>query len=67
MKGYYVIPTESDLIEITGKGAKAKAIKVGKKFYNNGDKEVFISHFDDDNPDGFAAGEETIFIKDLFK
>lgn len=65
MKGYYVIWNE-DTEEFSGRGAKARAIKRGKEIYNQGlDKEVFIQHFNDDNDDGFFAGEETIFIKNL--
>lgn len=64
-KGYYIIPTAGDPIEITGKGAKVKALNQAKDLYNKGDKEIFIIRFDDDNCDGFMAGEKTIFIKDL--
>lgn len=65
MKGYYVIWKE-DTEEFSGRGAKAAAIKRGKEIYSQGlDKEVFIQRFDDDNYNGYFAGEETTFIKDL--
>ena len=65
MKGYYVIWNE-DTEEFSGRGAKASAIKRAKEIYNTGlDKEVFIQRFDDDNCDGYFAGEATIFIKNI--
>ena len=65
MKGYYVIPTTGEPIEITGKGAKSKALKMAIDIYNNGDSEVFIQRFNDDNPDGYFNNEELIRIADI--
>ncbi len=62
MKGYYVIWNE-DTEEFK---TKNQALKRAKQIYNEGlDKEVFIQRFDDHNPDGYFAGEETIFIKNI--
>ena len=62
MKGWYVIWTE-DTEEFR---TKREALKRAKEIYKKGlDTEVFIQHFNDNNPDGYFAGEETIFIKKL--
>ena len=62
MTGWYVIWTEGTEEFRT----KREALKRAKEIYNSGlDNEVFIQHFDDSNPDGYFAGEETIFIKNL--
>lgn len=62
MKGWYVIWNE-DTEEFR---TKREALKRAKQIYNEGlDKEVFIQRFDDDNPNGYFAGEETIFIKNI--
>lgn len=66
MRGYYVIPTEGEPIEIDGKGAKSKALKIAKDIYQNGDDDVFIQRFNDDNPDGYFANEELIRIADIY-
>lgn len=66
MVGYYVIPTEGELIEITGKGAKSKALKLAKDIYQNGDNGVFIQRFNDDNPNGYFDNEEQIRLADIF-
>ena len=65
MRGYYVIPTNDEPIEITGRGAKSKSLKIAKELYQNGDADVFIQKFDDDNPSGYFANEEQIRIADL--
>ena len=65
MKGYYVIPSDSDPIEYTGRNAKRRALKMGIIIYRMGDEEVFIQAFDDDDPDGCFASGETIFIKHI--
>ena len=67
MKGYYVIPKNGDPIEFTGQRARKRAITKAKQLYLQGDSEVFIQHFDDDNPDGYFAGEEMIYAKDLIE
>lgn len=67
MKGYYIIPSDKDLIEITGRNARERAIKEATDLYNQGDKEVFVQQFNDDDSDGFTANGETIFIKKLVK
>ncbi len=61
MKGWYVIHT-NDTEEFR---TKKDALKRAKEIYRKVDKEVFIQHFDDNNLDGFLAGEKIIFIKDL--
>lgn len=62
MKGYYVIWSE-DTEEFK---TKKEALKRAKEIYNAGlDDEVFIQAFNDNNSDGYFAGEETIFIKNL--
>jgi len=62
MKGYYVIWTE-DTEEYK---TKKEALKRAKEIYKQGlDNEVFIQRFNDANPDGYFAGEETIFIKNI--
>lgn len=66
MRGYYVIPTEGEPIEITGKGAKSKALKLAKDIYQNGDNGVFIQRFNDDNPNGYFDNEEQIRIADIY-
>lgn len=66
MRGYYVIPTEGEPIEITGKGAKSKALKIAKDIYQNGDNDVFIQKFNDDNPNGYFDNEEQIRIADIY-
>ena len=65
MKGWYVIPVESDPEEFTGRGAKSRAIKRAKFLYNEGDSDVAIVHFDDDNDDGFLAGEDLILYRSI--
>lgn len=65
MRGYYVIPTNEEPIEIIGRGSKSKALKIAKDLYQNGDDDVFIQKFDDDNPNGYFANEEQIRIADL--
>ena len=64
MKGWYVIPTNEDIIEFTGRGSKNKALSKAKELFNKGDLEVFIQQFDDDDPDGFCASGKTIFINE---
>lgn len=67
MIGYYVIPTNSDILEFTGRGCKAAALKTAKEIYVNGDTGVFIKRFDDSNySDGYFADQETIYISSLF-
>lgn len=62
MTGWYVIWCE-DTEEFK---LKRDALKRAKEIYKNGlDDEVFIQHFNDNNPDGYLAGEETIFIKNM--
>lgn len=62
MTGWYVIWKE-DTEEFK---TKKQALKRAKEIYNNGlDDEVMIQHFNDDNPDGYFAGEPYIFIKNL--
>ena len=62
MTGWYVIWTE----DTEDFKTKREALKRAKEIYNKElDKEVFIQHFNDKNPDGDFAGEETIFIKNL--
>lgn len=62
MKGYYVIWNE-DTEEFK---TKREALKRAKEIYNAGlDYEVFIQKFDDNNPDGYLANEDTIFIKEI--
>lgn len=67
MKGWYVISSALDEPEgITGNGAKQRALKIAKEIYNSGkDELVFIKKFDDDNNDGYFAGTEEIWIKDI--
>ena len=65
MKGWYVIPVKSDLEEFTGRGAKSRAIKRAKQLYNEGDSDVAIIHFDDNNDDGFLAGEDLILYRSI--
>lgn len=67
MKGWYVISSALDEPEeITGKGAKQKALKIAKEIYDSGkDYMVFIKKFDDDNPDGYFAGTEEVWIKEM--
>lgn len=66
MCGYYVIPTEGEPIEITGKAAKSKALKIAKDIYKNGDLDVFIQRFNDDNTNGYFDNEELIRIADMY-
>lgn len=66
MCGYYVIPTDGEPIEITGRGAKSKALKIAKEIYQNGDKEVFVQRFNDDNPNGYFDNEKFIRIADIY-
>lgn len=66
MIGYYVIPTEGEVIEIIGKGSKSRALKIAKDIYKNGDNGVFIQRFDDNNPNGYFDNEEQIRITDIF-
>ena len=62
MSGWYVVWNE-DTEEFK---TKREALKRAKEIYNSGlDDEVFIQHFDDSNPDGYLAGEETVFIKNI--
>ena len=62
MTGWYVIWCE-DTEEFK---LKRDALKRAKEIYKNGlDDEVFIQHFNDNNPDGYLAGEEAIFIKNM--
>ena len=62
MRGWYVIWTE-DTEEFR---TKREALKRAKEIYKQGlDDEVFIQHFDDNNEDGYFAGEQSIFIKNL--
>ena len=63
MKGWYVIPSNDEPVEVK---TKQKALSLGKKLYKQGDEEVFIQQFDDENSDGYFAGQKTIYIKDLF-
>ena len=63
MKGYYVIPRTDDPIEFTGKNSRKRAIAKMLELNEPGDKDVFVQSFDDDNPDGFFAGEEVITLK----
>lgn len=65
MKGYYVIPRYDDPIEFTGKNSRKRAIAKMLELHEQGDNDVFVQRFDDDNTDGFFAGEETIYIKDI--
>ena len=65
MKGYYVIPTNGDVIEFIGKGCKSRALKIAKDLYANGDSEVFVQRFDDDCLGGYFADQETIYISNL--
>ena len=67
MRGWYVIPVESDPEEFTGKGAKNMALKRAKELYDAGDSNVAIIHFDDSNSDGYVAGENLIFYENLIK
>lgn len=66
MCGYYIIPTEGEPIEIIGKGAKSKALKIAKNIYQNGDNGVFVQRFNDNNPDGYFGNEESIRIADIY-
>lgn len=66
MCGYYVIPTKGEPIEITGKGAKSKALKIAKDIYQDGDNDVFIQRFNDDNSNGYFDNEEQIRIADMY-
>lgn len=67
MKGYYVV-WKQDTEEFSGRGAKAAAIKRGKEIYRDGlDENVFIQRFDDDNWNGYFAGEAVIFIRDIYQ
>lgn len=66
-KGYYVIPTNEDMVEYEGRGAYQKALKDAKERYAKGDKDVFIQQFNDDDCDGFCANGKTIFIDRLLK
>jgi len=66
MRGYYVIPTEGEPIEIIGRGAKCKALKIAKDIYQNGDNDVFIQRFNDNNPNGYFDNEEQIRIVDIY-
>lgn len=62
MIGWYVIWTE----DTEDFRTKREALKRAKEIYKQGlDYEVFIQHFNDNNPDGYFAGEETIFIKNI--
>lgn len=62
MRSWYVIWTE-DTEEFR---TKKEALKRAKQIYNKGlDKEVFIQRCNDYNSDGYFAGEETIFIKNI--
>lgn len=62
MKGWYVIWNE----DTEDFSTKREALKRAKEIYNKGlDNEVFIQHYDDENPDGYSAGEQTIFIKNI--
>ena len=63
MKGYYVIGfRNTDPIEFTGKNARARAILKANEIHKQGCEEVIIQHFDDNNPDGYMAGEECIIV-----
>ena len=65
MKGYYVIPTKDEPIEFIGRGCKNRALKKATELFLEGDSEVFVKQFDDDDPDGFFASGEIIWGKDL--
>ncbi len=68
MTGYYVIPSSNnEPLEFTGRGSKARALKVAKKLFSNGDSKVLVQRFDDNNPDGYMAMEEIIYIEHLLK
>ena len=61
-RGWYVIWTE-DTEEFR---TKKDALKRAKQIYKQGlDSDVFIQHFDDNNEDGYFAGEDYIFIKNI--
>ena len=64
-KGYYVISNPDDEpIEFTGRGCRQRALKKARQLYEDGCDFVMVQHFDDDNPYGYFANEECIFIKD---
>ena len=63
MKGYYVI-WGGDTEEFK---TKKEAMKRAKEIYNTGlDNDVFIQQFNDDDPNGYLANGEIIFIKEYY-
>lgn len=61
MKGYTII-TQDDILTVTGKNARARAIKKAKQLQESGDNSVFVQAFDDSNSDGYCCEMETIYI-----
>lgn len=62
MKGWYVIPTNDEPVEVK---TKKEAVKIGKDYYLKGDLDVFIKPFNDNNDDGYFSNNKTIFISNL--
>lgn len=62
MKGWYVIPTTDEPIECK---TKSEAVKIGKDLYFKGDFDIYITPFDDDNPNGYFSNSKIILIGNL--
>ena len=66
MKGYYVIPSNGEPIEVTGKNARGRAINKAIAIYNErNDDEVFVHQFDDDNSDGYSCDFEILTLSEM--
>ena len=66
MKGYYIIPTGGEPIEITGKNARVRAINKAKAIYKElNDNEIVIQQFDDSNKGGYMADLEFLTLSEI--
>lgn len=68
MKGYYIITTNEEPIEVVGRNARKRAIELALEiFHEHQDHGIIVQQFDDNNPDGYMAGLEFLHLQDILK